>query len=107
MAGERKSSLNVPSSTLDHALPSLVRKLADKETVVFHCALSQVRGPRAAARYMRERERIFADAPKDEQRRQKVVVLERGFEGWQEVYGKDGSLTEEYDEKLWAENADY
>ena len=56
---------------------------------------------------MHERERIFADTPKDEQKEQKVVVLERGFEGWQEAYGKDKNLTEEYDEKLWAENTDY
>lgn len=104
IGGHIKNSVNVPSSTLDHALPSLVRKLADKETVVFHCALSQVRGPKAAARYMRERERILADAPTDQKKEQKVVVLDRGFEGWQEVYGKDKNLTEEYDEKLWSEN---
>lgn len=104
IGGHIKNSVNVPSSTLDHALPSLVRKLADKETVVFHCALSQVRGPKAAARYMRERERLLADDPAAKEKTQKVVVLERGFEGWQEVYGKDKNLTENYDEKLWAEN---
>ena len=102
IGGHIKSSINVPSSTLDHALPSLVRKLADKETVVFHCALSQVRGPKAAARYIRERERLEKD--KGEKREQRVVVLERGFEGWQEVFGRDGRLTEEYDEKVWAED---
>ena len=104
IGGHIKNSVNVPSSTLDHALPSLVRKLADKETVVFHCALSQVRGPKAAARYMRERERLLADNSTAKEKTQKVVVLERGFEGWQEIYGKDENLTENYDEKLWAEN---
>lgn len=53
---------------------------------------------------MRERERLLADDPKAEGKTQKVVVLERGFEGWQEVYGKDKNLTENYNEKLWAEN---
>lgn len=40
-------------------LPTLVRQLQDKETVVFHCALSQQRGPSAALRYIRERERLM------------------------------------------------
>lgn len=55
---------------------------------------------------MRERERLLADDPAaaEGKKEQKVVVLERGFEGWQEVYGKDKNLTEEYNEKLWAEN---
>ena len=51
--------MHVPSDTLDYATPSLVRKLADKEIVIFHCALSQVRGPKAAAQYMRERNRLL------------------------------------------------
>ncbi|KAL8941700.1 MAG: hypothetical protein Q9216_002073, partial [Gyalolechia sp. 2 TL-2023] len=46
--GHIRSSLHVPSSTLDHRLPELVRTLKCKEKVVFHCALSQQRGPGAA-----------------------------------------------------------
>jgi hypothetical protein len=41
-----------------------VRKLKDKETVVFHCALSQMRGPGAALRYLRERERLLGAGSK-------------------------------------------
>jgi hypothetical protein len=37
----------------------LVRKLADTPIVVFHCALSQQRGPHAALKYLRERERLL------------------------------------------------
>jgi Cdc25 family phosphatase len=33
--------------------------LKGTEKVVFHCALSQERGPSAAIKYMRERERLF------------------------------------------------
>jgi hypothetical protein len=109
--------------------------------VVFHCALSQVRGPKAAAQYMRERNRLLGpqvagrgDIGKtltkskaenatvdggtsdskdgewvDEEKvddeaalhKQKVYVLDRGFEGWQEVFGKDARLTENYSEELW------
>jgi hypothetical protein len=38
--------------------------LKDKETVVFHCALSQQRGPSAALRYIRERERLLGAGAK-------------------------------------------
>ncbi|KAF4637535.1 hypothetical protein G7Y89_g517 [Cudoniella acicularis] len=58
IGGHIRHSLHTPSTTLDTALPTLVRKLRDKETVVFHCALSQQRGPSAALRYIRERERL-------------------------------------------------
>lgn len=34
-------------------------------------------------------------------REQNVYVLERGFEGWQEVYGRDTTLTENWSEALW------
>lgn len=59
IGGHIRHSLHAPSSTLDHKIPELVRKLADKEIVVFHCALSQQRGPSAALRYIRERERLL------------------------------------------------
>ncbi|KFY22911.1 hypothetical protein V493_06236 [Pseudogymnoascus sp. VKM F-4281 (FW-2241)] len=142
IGGHILSSMHVPSDTLDHAIPSLTRKLADKEIVIFHCALSQVRGPKAAAQYMRERDRLLGPQgagrgevgktlvknkvqneateggaskdgewvdeetvdEKDEKsklREQKVYVLDRGFEGWQEVYGKDERLTENWSEELW------
>ena len=106
-------------------LPTLVRQLQDKETVVFHCALSQQRGPAAALRYLRERERVVAAAQSkaakaaapaaatageegsagkvegEEVKEQKVYVLDRGFVGWQEEYGTDERLTEGYRKELW------
>lgn len=41
-----------------------MRKLQDKDTVVFHCALSQQRGPGAALGYLRERDRLLGAVPK-------------------------------------------
>lgn len=93
-------------------MPTLLRKLADKEVVVFHCALSQQRGPGAALRYLREKEAALAaaaavkkaaeeqEASKDG-KKQQVYVLDRGFVGWQEVYGPDERLTEAYRKELW------
>ncbi|KAH3464674.1 hypothetical protein KXV78_009451 [Aspergillus fumigatus] len=74
--------------------------LKDKEKVVFHCALSQQRGPAAALRYAREREAALGP---EESKKQQVYVLEGGFVHWQEKYGKDTRLTEAYVEDIWRE----
>lgn len=103
VGGHIKGSLNVPSSQLDYRMPELVRKLKDKEKVVFHCALSQVRGPKAAMNYLKERRRLLKDetdgsseVSKDqadevktdgEKKAQEVFVLDGGFVKWQEKYG--------------------
>jgi rhodanese-related sulfurtransferase len=98
VGGHINGSIHAPTPTLDWKMPELVRQLRDKETVVFHCALSQERGPKAALAYLRERERMFSKpaAAKDgegegkdrqeekEEEKQKVVVLDGGFVKWQE-----------------------
>jgi Cdc25 family phosphatase len=94
LGGHILGCTNVPSQTLDYRLPELVRTLKDKETVVFHCALSQQRGPGAALRYLREREKMTAaegegkdvedGGKKTEVKEQKVYVLVGGFQEWQE-----------------------
>ncbi|PYI05239.1 Rhodanese-like protein [Aspergillus sclerotiicarbonarius CBS 121057] len=100
VGGHIHTSTWVPSSSLDYRLPELIRTLQDKEKVVFHCALSQQRGPSAALRYARERERVLGQ---EESKKQEVFVLEGGFVQWQEKYGKDGRLTEAYVEDIWRE----
>jgi rhodanese-related sulfurtransferase len=111
IGGHIKGSLNFPSGNLDVMMPTLIRKLEDKSVVVFHCALSQQRGPRAALQYIRERDRLVSKkessqgqesgATRTEQ--QQVLVLDQGFVGWQEEYGKDEQLTEGYRWELWKE----
>ncbi|GKZ16545.1 hypothetical protein AbraIFM66951_000222 [Aspergillus brasiliensis] len=100
VGGHITTSTWVPSSSLDYRLPELIRTLADKEKVVFHCALSQQRGPSAALRYARERERVLGE---EESKKQEVFVLEGGFVQWQEKYGADERLTEAYVEDIWRE----
>ena len=150
--GHIKTSTHIPSSSLDHTIPEIVRKMAGKEIVIFHCALSQQRGPSAALRYLREREskrktakvekesgppgigirngaiqKVSPPASKEQQikgeiekalnapesgakddstqeapsKEQEVYVLDQGFVGWQEKYGKDQRLTEDYAEDIW------
>lgn len=106
IGGHIKSSRHVPSETLDYSAPDLARQLQGAEKVVFHCALSQQRGPSAALKYLRERERLFGagstvrvitdnidDDGKPRERdengrikQQEVYVLDGGFVEWQEKY---------------------
>lgn len=91
--------------------------------MVFHCALSQQRGPSAALRYLREKERLDPtswveskgevsegaqkgeeegkDGGNEGKKKQKVVVLQGGFTEWQEKYGSDEKLTEGWQKDIW------
>lgn len=98
----------MPSRSLEAMMPTLIRRLEGKKTVIFHCALSQQRGPSAALRYLRERDQALASKQSSElseeqasTQPQDVYVLDRGFVGWQEVYGEDERLTEGYRKELW------
>lgn len=56
VGGHIRSSIHVPSSSLAYRTTEIVDTLADKDIVVFHCSLSQQRGPGAALQYLRERD---------------------------------------------------
>jgi len=124
VGGHIAGSIHAPTPTLDWKMPELVRTLKDKDVVVFHCALSQQRGPGGALRYLRKRKRMIGknqsegqhgDEEKEVEGKeddmstkgkvqkgdQKVYVLEGGFVKWQEKYGKDKLLTEAYAEDIW------
>ena len=115
VGGHIKDSIHAPSSSLDYRIPELIRKLADKEIVVFHCALSQQRGPSAALRYLRERDHKIkkeeavgtnegsVNSGTGESVGQEVLVLDRGFVGWQKLYGKDEKVTEGYAADIWVD----
>lgn len=106
IGGHIKSSRHAPSETLDHK--DLARQLQGAEKVVFHCALSQQRGPSAALKYLREREKLLGadlstkattgsidgeSKERDENenenekvKKQEIYVLDGGFVRWQEKY---------------------
>ena len=109
IGGHILNGINAPTHTHDYRMPELVRTLRDKEIVVFHCALSQQRGPSSALRYLREKERLqsldstslakadtganaedvkaepTADGEGVVKNGQTVYVLEGGFVKWQEL----------------------
>uniref|UniRef100_A0A0D9XM38 arsenate reductase (glutathione/glutaredoxin) n=1 Tax=Leersia perrieri TaxID=77586 RepID=A0A0D9XM38_9ORYZ len=60
-------------------LPELARVTGDKDTLVFHCALSKVRGPSCAKMFSD----YLADQTKDGSGVKNIMVLERGFNGWE------------------------
>ncbi|KAF2442930.1 Rhodanese-like protein [Karstenula rhodostoma CBS 690.94] len=117
VGGHIRGSTWVPSNELDYKTPELVRNLKDKDVVVFHCALSQQRGPSAALRYLREKERLDPGSKsvtkegeeikeggnKEDggEESQKVMVLRGGFTQWQEKYGPDKTLTEAWQKDIW------
>lgn len=104
VGGHIIDSIHVPSFTLDLRVPEIIRSLTGREIVVFHCALSQQRGPAAALKYLKERENKIGGEfgkgigepgigirdgqvqkdPAGRSKEQEVYVLARGFVGWQE-----------------------
>ena len=92
IGGHIVGSQNIPTSTNDYRMPELVRSLLDQDTVVFHCTLSQQRGPSIALSYMREKDRMSGKGELGARRdggnlkeRQTVMVLRGGFVKWQEM----------------------
>ncbi|KAK6152362.1 hypothetical protein DH2020_014997 [Rehmannia glutinosa] len=75
--GHIAGSLHFASDTFLDKLPSLVEATKGKDTLVFHCALSQVRGPKCARRLAE-----YLDDAKDAGVKN-IMVLERGYNGWE------------------------
>ena len=102
VGGHIKGSTWVPSNELGSRMPELLQTLKDKDRVIFHCGLSQQRGPNAALRYARERGRPAGKlVGEPEPKGQEVCVLVGGFNEWQAKYGDDERLTEDYAKDLW------
>ncbi|PWN18553.1 hypothetical protein BCV69DRAFT_273442 [Microstroma glucosiphilum] len=106
--------INVPSTQMsDERVKELVKDLRDVPTVVFHCSLSQQRGPKAARIYSEARQAALASSQVspmtskqstagDEQSGQEIYVLRDGFANFGQVYKGDATLVEKYDEEAWA-----
>ncbi|CAG9939685.1 unnamed protein product [Clonostachys rosea f. rosea IK726] len=101
IGGHIKGATNVPNHQLDAMMPTLVRRLREKKTVVFHCMLSQIRGPKSALAYLRYRDGLLISLGESVPEDQTVYVLTDGFQGWQQTYGEDERLTEGYRKDLW------
>ncbi|CAI5759577.1 unnamed protein product [Candida verbasci] len=103
IGGHIKNSINLPSNTFYDFLPNLYKKLYDDniKVVVFHCMLSQSRGPSATLKFLRGIEEINQLEIKEHANNIDVFVLKGGFSKWQQDYGLDKSLTDNYNEEIW------
>lgn len=99
VGGHIKGCWHYPAGNFQETLAELRQRLLDENIndLVFHCALSQVRGPKSALRFLRSLDSAN-DANLDAV---KVWVLQGGFTSWQRHYGEDTSVTEGYAKDLW------
>ncbi|KAK7028105.1 Cdc25 phosphatase Ibp1 [Paramarasmius palmivorus] len=118
--GNIKGALNKPSRDFLMHVDELVKDTKDVPLVVFHCTLSQVRGPKAARVcrqgivfknvrhrlilctkqiYQETRQNVLdegAESPTE------VMVLRDGFSQFQVKYKDDPALIENWDKDVWA-----
>ncbi|KAH9572317.1 hypothetical protein CY35_02G142000 [Sphagnum magellanicum] len=78
--GHIAGSMHFASESFEEKLPELLQEINGKEAVVFHCAKSQVRGPTCARILCDHLNTAVSEGKMDKV--PKVVVLERGFNGW-------------------------
>ncbi|XP_059462246.1 dual specificity phosphatase Cdc25 [Corylus avellana] len=76
--GHISGSLHYASDTFSDKISNLIQEVKGKDTLVFHCALSQVRGPTCARKFANHLEEI-----KDDAGIKNILILERGFNGWE------------------------
>ncbi|CAK5264826.1 unnamed protein product [Mycena citricolor] len=99
--GNIKGAQNVPSRYFHTSVYDLVKKKEDVKAMVFHCALSQARGPKAARIYEETRSNLKLDGTKP----QEIYVLRNGFTEFQKKFREDPVLVENWDPEVW-ENAE-
>ncbi|CAG8680416.1 7185_t:CDS:2 [Ambispora leptoticha] len=93
--GNIPGCVNVPSGVFVDNLQHLIKEYSQVPQIVFHCALSQVRGPKYARIY---REALMLNSIKTNQ---KILILSGGFGEWQRRFKSDVELVEKYDEEFW------
>ncbi|WVQ78517.1 hypothetical protein IAT38_000603 [Cryptococcus sp. DSM 104549] len=92
VGGNIVSAMNYPSDTFHAKVDELAEKLKDVPKVVFHCALSQARGPKAARIYAETRAHHFPNPSTPQQ----IFVLREGFSGFQSKFRHDPELVEKF-----------
>jgi len=98
IGGHIPNCRNEPSTTFSEKLDDLVRDAKDVPQVIFHCALSQSRGPTAARQYKKRRNQLREDddTPQD------VLILRGGFTDFQAKFKDDPELVENWSKDIWS-----
>ncbi|KAF9426311.1 hypothetical protein BGZ94_006699 [Podila epigama] len=110
VGGHIPGCLNVPLSQLPDRLPELIEEYKEVPQLFFHCALSQVRGPKGA-RYWSEavaESTVNAEAEQQQEQtkkpEQKINILRGGFTEWQRKHKDNKDLVEDYKPEYWVED---
>ncbi|BFZ53819.1 Cdc25 phosphatase Ibp1 [Savitreella phatthalungensis] len=112
VGGHVRGAERVPSRKFYDHVQRLVRTYDDPDRVgegevrriVFHCSLSQQRGPKAARAFREARELVKKPSRDGETppRPIDIMVLEGGFVNWHSCgLAEDESLTEGFDREHW------
>ncbi|KAH9933168.1 Rhodanese-like protein [Epithele typhae] len=96
--GNITGSHSAPSAQFYVRVNDLVQKTKAVPTVVFHCALSQVRGPQAARTYAEARDQLEGDG---EDIPHQVLILRGGFSDFQAKFKDDPKLVENWKKEVW------
>jgi len=92
--GNIKGARNYPSQRFSLEVDDLIKDTKDVPIMIFHCKLSQERGPKAA--------RIYEEACNALQDANRTVyVLQGGFIQFGELYKDDPELVENWREVIW------
>ncbi|CAA7262915.1 unnamed protein product [Cyclocybe aegerita] len=112
--GNIKGAINEPSSEFLMNVDGLVKQTKDVPLVIFHCALSQVRGPKAARvchpSFVEEcqlkYQQTYAETRKNilegQDINHEVAILRDGFSQFQVKFKDDPQLVENWDKDMWA-----
>ncbi|RHN48530.1 putative protein-tyrosine-phosphatase [Medicago truncatula] len=76
--GHISGSLHYANDGFSQNISKLLQEVKGKDTLVFHCALSQVRGPSCARKLAN-----YLEESKEDVGIKNIMVLERGFNGWE------------------------
>lgn len=100
-----KKLKHIDNTTEENYIDTLYNQLESKRgvdgimNVVFHCAQSQQRGPSAALLFIRY---LNAITEGNALEKYNIYVLRGGFNHWQDLYGTDELVTEDYVQDLWS-----
>ncbi|KAI8324303.1 Rhodanese-like protein [Martensiomyces pterosporus] len=103
--GHIPGAVNVPAHEIRDRAGELIDKYAKVPEVVFHCALSQVRGPKSARIYSEAvQQRLESAGDSDPLFSQNIHVLTGGFTSWLYRFREsEPQLIESFDKKYWDE----
>lgn len=103
VGGHIKGCYHYPAANFHYNLPEIHQRLYDSrvDDIVFHCALSQVRGPSSTLKFLRSLNEIKDPKMVEYFNSVHVYVLKGGFTRWQQEYGEDTEVTEHYDKEIW------